>query len=82
MPEYVRYLARYVTRFGLDAPAGEAWVGTKLQGKSRIQLATKVVRVEKDGNGGHNVTVLDSHGAASRSLEDADPSSLTGWETS
>lgn len=64
MGSYVEYLERYVARFGLDSRTGKAWNGTELERKSRIQLGTRVLRVEKDTKTGeHLVTVLNAQGA-------------------
>lgn len=55
MGEYVQYLERYVTRFGLDQRSGTQWKGTAAAG-SRINLHCRVTRMEKLPGGRHRVT--------------------------
>ncbi|SCV68684.1 BQ2448_805 [Microbotryum intermedium] len=62
MDEYVAYLKHYVDRFGLASVSGQVWRGTVFEHKSRLQLKTTVIRMDKDGEGGHNVTIRDAEG--------------------
>ncbi|SCZ90765.1 BZ3500_MvSof-1268-A1-R1_Chr1-3g02228 [Microbotryum saponariae] len=62
MDEYVAYLKRYVDRFGLASTSGHAWQGSVFEHKSRLRLNTRVLRMDKDGKGGHDVTIRDADG--------------------
>lgn len=56
MNDYVKYLDAYIEKFDLDSKAGEEWAETELEHKNRIQLNSKVVKIERREKGGHIVT--------------------------
>lgn len=62
MDEYVEYLHGYVAKFELDSKAAGEWKGSELEGENRIQLRSKVLKIEKGDKGGHIVTYQTATG--------------------